>query len=51
MKTDTTTIPFVRSIMVGESEQDVMNAEERFIAFASLIHRIGTRLSEEDEVP
>lgn len=51
MNTNKQHIPFIRELMKDESEQDITSAEERFIAFASLIHRIGTRLLEEDEVP
>lgn len=51
MNTNTQHIPFIRKLMKDEPEKDIINAEERFIAFASLIHRIGTRLLEEDEVP
>lgn len=51
MNTNKKHISFIRTLMKEESEQDILLAEERFIAFASLIHRIGTRLLEEDEVP
>lgn len=51
MNTNTQHIPFIRKLMKDEPEQNITNAEERFIAFASLVHRIGARLLEDDDVP
>jgi len=47
------TIPFIRKQLSHKPEEDIKNAEERFVAFAILAHSIATRLAAEqdDKVP
>jgi len=47
MNTQHTPIPFIRSLLVGKSEEEIKEAEERFLALIDLAKRIYERTQEE----
>lgn len=43
-----TPIPFIRSLLASKSEEEIKEAEERFLALIDLARRVYERMQEED---
>lgn len=49
MNTEHTPLPFIRTLLVTKSEEDIKDAQERFFDFLELAERIHTRMLNEEE--
>jgi hypothetical protein len=49
MNTEHIPIPFIRALLEGKSEKEIVEAEERFLALIDLAERVVARQKEEQE--
>ena len=49
MNIEHTHIPFIRTLLADKSEEEIKNAEERFLDFINLAERVHTRIEKEEQ--